>query len=82
MNSGGLSVFFEIIINKVGFVISIVILGISLYLLKFKIKDMNRVQITSAIIGLIMSISILSVFIYLIIGFGKVPENIPIPITK
>lgn len=82
MNSGGLSNFFEVVINEVGFVISIIILGISLYLLKFKIKDMNKVQIISVTIALIISLSILAVFIYLIIGFGKVPENIPKPITK
>ena len=82
MNSGGLSNFFEVVVNEVRFVISIIILGISFYLLKFKIKDMNKVQITSAIIALIISLSILAVFIYLIIGFGKVSENIPKPITK
>lgn len=82
MGSGIVSNFFDVIINEVGFVTSIIAICISFYLLKFKMKDMSKIQRMFTLILFIVSLLILSMFIYLSIGFGRIPENIPEPIAK
>ncbi len=82
MNSGVVGNFLDIIINRVGFTITIIALMLSLYLLKFKSKDMSKFQKVGLLIIVVGAICVLGVFVYLIINFGNPPKHIPIPIIK
>ena len=82
LNNGFIGNFFDFIINRAGFVSAIIILVFSLYLLKFKANQISKLQKTGVLIVMVGAICILGVFVYLIIGFGKPPSHIPIPIEK
>jgi len=82
LNNGTFSIL-EIIITRVGLIVDIVVCIVSFYLLKFKRKSMNISQKIIVSIVFLVSIAILGLFIYLIIGFGSMPDvEPPIPATK
>ncbi len=67
--------FFDLLINRASFVLIIILFSVSLLTLIFRFKKLSTIKRTILICILIICLMILSLYVYLAIGFGEGPPD-------